>query len=180
MDLRLPEPLLSDLEAGGLHCIVFDQVPENPTIASVEAGVHRYRSAKCDSLIAFGGGSVMDCAKGIGARVGNPWLSLRWMEGLFRVLLPPPPLACIPTTAGSGSEATVAAVFTDTGRRRKFAIADLKLIPKFTVIDPGLMSDLPPSITAAGGLDALTHAVESYIGRNETVAIGVTAKLSQR
>ncbi len=166
MDLRLPEPLLSDLEAGGLHCIVFDQVPENPTIASVEAGVHRYRSAKCDSLIAFGGGSVMDCAKGIGARVGNPWLSLRWMEGLFRVLLPPPPLACIPTTAGSGSEATVAAVFTDTERRRKFAIADLKLIPKFTVIDPGLMSDLPPSITAAGGLDALTHAVESYIGRN--------------
>ena len=166
MQLQLPHPLIADLNRIGLHGSVFDQVPENPTLSSVEAGLRFYRAAGCDSLIAFGGGSVIDCAKGIGARVGNPWLPLRWMEGLFRVLLPPPPLACVPTTAGSGSEASIAAVFTDPERRRKIAIGDLKLLPQVTVIDPELMRGLPPTVTAAGGLDALTHAVESFIGRN--------------
>lgn len=166
MQLRLPQNLIADLERSRIPITVFDQVPENPTLASVELGFRRYRDAGCDSLIACGGGSVIDCAKGIGARVGNPWLTLRWMEGLFRVLLPPPPLACVPTTAGSGSEATIAAVFTDPERGRKIAIADLKLLPQVTVLDPELMRGLPPTVTAAGGLDALTHAVESYIGRS--------------
>ena len=90
------------------------------------------------------------------------------MEGLFRVLLPPPPLACVPTTAGSGSEASIAAVFTDPASNRKLAIADLKLLPQVVAIDPVLMQGLPPAVTAAGGMDALTHAVESYIGRSGT------------
>ena len=166
MQLQLPAALIRDLEATGLPCSVFDQVLENPTIACVEAGLQCYRRNGCDSLIAVGGGSVMDCAKGIAARVGNPWLPLRWMEGLFRVLAPPPPLACLPTTAGSGSESTIAAVFSDPQRHGKFAIADLKLLPRIMVIDPMLMLGLPPAITAASGMDALTHAVESYIGRN--------------
>ena len=166
LELRLPKPLVAELERAGRPCWVFDQVPENPTIASVEAGLQAYRAGHCDSLVAIGGGSVIDCAKAIGARAANPWLSCRAMEGLFRVILPPPPLACVPTTAGSGSEASIAAVLTDGDRQRKLAIADLKLLPAITVIDPELMLGLPPAITAAGGLDALTHAVEAYIGRS--------------
>ena len=166
MHLQLPAPLINALASAGITCTLFDAVPENPTIASVEAGLRRFQASRCDSLIAIGGGSVMDCAKGIAARAGNPWLPLQWMEGLFKVIGPTPPLTCIPTTAGSGSEATIAAVFTDPGQARKFAIADLKLMPRITVIDPQLTLTLPPSITAAGGMDALTHAVESYIGRN--------------
>ena len=166
LELRLPKPLVAELERAGRPCWVFDQVPENPTITSVEAGLQAYRAGHCDSLVAIGGGSVIDCAKAIGARAANPWLSCRAMEGLFRVILPPPPLACVPTTAGSGSEASIAAVLTDGDRQRKLAIADLKLLPAITVIDPELMLGLPPTITAAGGLDALTHAVEAYIGRS--------------
>lgn len=166
MRLQLPAPLINALAGAGMHCTIFDAVPENPTIASVEAGLRRFQATGCDSLIAIGGGSVMDCAKGIAARAGNPWLPLQWMEGLFKVIGPTPPLTCIPTTAGSGSEATIAAVFTDPTQARKFAIADLKLMPRVTVIDPQLLLTLPPSITAAGGMDALTHAVESFIGRN--------------
>ena len=166
MHLQLPAPFIDELTGAGMTCTIFDEVPENPSIASVEAGLHRFQASGCDSLIAIGGGSVMDCAKGIAARAGNPWLPLQWMEGLFKVIGPTPPLTCIPTTAGSGSEATIAAVFTDPSQARKFAIADLKLMPRISVIDPQLMLTLPPSITAAGGMDALTHAVESYIGRN--------------
>lgn len=168
LELQLPQPLLQALEKAGRPCRVFEQVPDNPTIASVEAGLQAYRAGRCDSLVAVGGGSVIDCAKAIGARAANPWLSCRAMEGLFRVVLPPPPLACVPTTAGSGSEASIAAVLTDDQRQRKLAIADLKLLPAITVIDPELMLGLPPAITAAGGLDALTHAVEAYIGRGGT------------
>lgn len=166
LKLQLPQPLLAELDRIGRPCQVFDQVPDNPTIASVEAGLQAYREGHCDSLVAVGGGSVIDCAKAIGARAANPWLSCRAMEGLFRVVLPPPPLACVPTTAGSGSEASIAAVLTDGDRQRKLAMADLKLLPAITVIDPELMLGLPASITAAGGLDALTHAVEAYIGRS--------------
>ena len=168
MSLELPRPLLNALNAAGVACAVFDEVPENPSLTSVENGLKHFRKQHCDSLIAVGGGSVIDCAKGIAARAGNPWLSLRRMEGLFRVLLPPPRLACVPTTAGSGSEASIAAVFTDPADNRKLAIADLKLIPRVVAIDPVLMLGLPPTVTAAGGMDALTHAVESYIGRSST------------
>ena len=144
-----------------MTCTVFDQVQENPSLTSVENGLQHFRKQHCDSLIAMGGGSVIDYAKGIAARAGNPWLTLRRMEGLFRVLLAPPRLACVPTTAGSGSEASIAAVFTDPADNRKLAIADLKLTPRVVAIDPVLMLGLPPTVTAAGGMDALTHAVES-------------------
>ena len=168
LHLQLPQPLVEELQRTGRPCRVFDQVADNPSIACVEAGLRAYREGRCNSLVAVGGGSVIDCAKAIGARAANPWMSCRAMEGLFRVVLPPPPLACIPTTAGSGSEASIAAVLTDHQRQRKLAIADLKLLPEITVIDPELMVGLPPAITAAGGLDALTHAVEAFIGRSGT------------
>lgn len=166
MDLGLPKTLLASLEEHGIAYAVFDDVQANPTIENVESGVRAYREHGCDGLIGFGGGSPIDCAKIIGARISNPYFSVRTMKGLFRVILPIPPFFCVPTTAGTGSETTVVAVITDAATHEKFAINDLKLIPKIAVLDPELMVGLPPHITAATGMDALTHAVEAYIGLN--------------
>ena len=166
MGIGLPRPLLESLDAKGIAYTVFDDVQPNPTIENVEAGVRVYREHGCDAIIAIGGGSPMDCAKVIGARVANPYLPVRWMKGLFKVVLPIPPFFCVPTTAGTGSETTVVAVISDASTHEKFAINDLKLIPKIAVLDPELMVGLPPHITAATGMDALTHAVEAYIGLN--------------
>jgi len=166
MDLRLPEGLLESLEENGINYIIFDEVQPNPTIENVEAGKKIYKANQCDGIIGFGGGSSIDCAKIIGARISNPYFSVRRMKGLFRVFLPIPPFFCVPTTAGTGSETTVAAVITDAKTHEKFAINDLKLIPKIAVLDPELMVGLPPHITSTTGMDALTHAVEAYIGLN--------------
>lgn len=166
MELKLADSLLESLRKNGIAYTVYDKVQPNPTIKNVEDGRTLYKKKKCDSLIGFGGGSAIDCAKIIGARLSNPYLSVRQMKGLFRVFLPTPPLFCVPTTAGTGSETTVAAVISDPDTHEKFAISDLKLIPKIAVLDPELMVGLPPHITAATGMDALTHAVEAYIGLN--------------
>jgi alcohol dehydrogenase class IV len=166
MKLKLPGQLLESLEQNGINYTVFDAVQPNPTIENVEDGRKVYRKSKCDGIIGFGGGSSIDCAKIIGARISNPYFSVRRMKGLFRVLLPIPPFFCVPTTAGTGSETTVAAVITDPETHEKFAISDLKLIPKIAVLDPELMVGLPPHITSTTGMDALTHAVEAYIGLN--------------
>ncbi len=166
MDLKLPESLLDSLQENGVKYTVYDDVQPNPTIESVENGRKVYQKNKCDCIIGFGGGSAIDCAKIIGARISNPFMSVRRMKGLFRVFLPIPPFFCVPTTAGTGSETTVAAVITDAATHEKFAINDLKLIPKIAVLDPELMVGLPPHITSTTGMDALTHAVEAYIGLN--------------
>ncbi|MFZ5569338.1 MAG: iron-containing alcohol dehydrogenase [Thermodesulfobacteriota bacterium] len=166
MKMQLLDGLLNSLKENDIRYTVYDEVQPNPTIENVENGRDAFREAKCDSIIGFGGGSSLDCAKIIGARVANPYLSVRRMKGYFRVLLPIPPFFCVPTTAGTGSETTVAAVITDASTHEKFAINDLKLIPKIAVLDPELMVGLPPHITAATGMDALTHAVEAYIGLN--------------
>ncbi len=166
MDLELPRDLLRSLDERRIDCVVFDNVQPNPTIENVEEGARVYREHACDGIVAFGGGSPMDCAKIIGARIGNPFLPVRWMKGLFKVVLPIPPLFCVPTTAGTGSEATIVGVITDAKTQEKFAINDLKLMPKIAVLDPELMVGLPPHITAATGMDALTHAIEAYIGLN--------------
>jgi len=166
MDLKVPKGLLESLEENGVKYTIFDDVKPNPTIESVEAGRKIYKTNKCDGIIGFGGGSPIDCAKIIGARISNPYFSVRRMKGLFRVILPIPPFFCVPTTAGTGSETTVAAVITDAKTHEKFAINDLKLVPKIAVLDPELMVGLPPHITSTTGMDALTHAVEAYIGLN--------------
>nr|NJM04905.1 iron-containing alcohol dehydrogenase [Desulfobacula sp.] len=162
-DLRLLDGFLASLREYGVAYTVFDDVQANPTIENVEAGRKFYRQNKCRAIVGFGGGSPMDCAKIIGARIRNPYLPVRWMKGLFRVLIPIPPFFCVPTTAGTGSEATVAAVMTDAQNHFKFAINDIKLVPKIAVLDPELMRGLPPHITSTTGMDALTHAVEAYI-----------------
>lgn len=166
MELALPQPLIGALNQAGVRVTVFSDVQPNPTIGNVEAGREAYKAAGCDGIVAFGGGSPIDAAKVIAARLGNPFLPVRWMKGLFKVVLPVPRMYCVPTTAGTGSETTIAAVISDPSTHEKFAISDLKLVPKVAVLDPELMVGLPPHITAATGMDALTHAVEAYIGRN--------------
>lgn len=165
-ELKLTDSLLQSLKERDIDYTVFDDVQVNPTIENIEAGRKVYLDNKCAGIVAFGGGSPQDCAKIIGARVTNPYMSVRKMKGLFKVFLPIPPLFCIPTTAGTGSETTIAAVITDAATHEKFGIGDIKLIPKIAVLDPELMINLPPHITSTTGMDALTHAVEAYVGLN--------------
>ena len=152
----------------GIACIVYDQTVANPTSENVEEALELYRSNKCQALIGFGGGSAMDCAKAVGARVANPKKSLAQMEGVLKVLHKLPLLIAIPTTSGTGSEVTLASVITDSKTHHKYPINDFVLIPKIAVLDPEVTKTLPAFITACTALDALTHAVEAYIGKSTT------------
>ena len=127
-----------------------------------------YYDNDCTAIIAFGGGSSMDCAKAVGARVARPNKPLGKMKGVLKVMKKTPLLIAVPTTAGTGSETTLAAVITDSNTRHKYAINDFPLIPSYAMLDANLTVGLPKSITAATGMDALTHAVEAYIGRSTT------------
>lgn len=153
---------------GKVDCAVYDGVLPNPTVKLVEEGLAVYLDNKCDGIVAFGGGSAMDCAKAIGARVVRPKKTVNQMKGLLKVGRKLPPFFAVPTTAGTGSECTVCAVITDGDTRDKYAINDFALIPHYAVVDPVLTVGLPPFLTATTGMDALTHAVEAYIGRENT------------
>lgn len=153
---------------GRLSYTIYDGVMPNPTVAQVEEGLAVYKANCCDSILAFGGGSAMDCAKAIGARVVRPNKTVNELKGLLKVRRRLPPFFAVPTTAGTGSECTVAAVITDGDTRDKYAINDFALIPHYAVLDPLLTVGLPPFLTATTGMDALTHAVEAYIGRGST------------
>ncbi len=153
---------------GVLAYSVFDGVQSNPTIKQAEEGAAQYFYDNCDGILAFGGGSAMDCAKAIGALMARPEKKLNQMKGLLKVKKKLPPLIAVPTTAGTGSECTVAAVITDGETHDKYVINDFVLIPKYAVLDPLLTVDLPPFLTATTGMDALTHAVEAYIGCSNT------------
>ncbi|MDR0531096.1 MAG: iron-containing alcohol dehydrogenase [Oscillospiraceae bacterium] len=168
MKIGLPKPLIEALEAAGIFCAVYDQTCVNPTIQNVEDARQLYLEADCEAIIAFGGGSPMDCAKGCGARVTNPKKSMMQMSGLLHVSKKLPPLFAVPTTAGTGSEATVAAVVTNPETHEKCPCNDPKLRPKYAVLDPALTVGLPQPITSTTGMDALTHAVEAYIGQSNT------------
>ena len=166
--LGLTAPLEEDLKAAGISCAVYDGTVPNPTIQNVEEGRRLYLETGAGAIIAVGGGSVMDCAKGVGARIARPGKSVRKMRGLLKVLLPTSLTIAVPTTAGTGSETTLAAVITDPERHHKYPINDFSLIPDYAVLDPTITVGLPPFITATTGMDALTHAVEAYIGRSTT------------
>ncbi|MDF2154641.1 iron-containing alcohol dehydrogenase [Vibrio sp. CAU 1672] len=166
--------ILSSLE---LKVHVFSEVKPDPTYEQVEFGLRHYTDNQCDAVLALGGGSAMDCAKVIAARVTNH-RSIARLAGLFRVWRTPAPLFVIPTTAGTGSEVTVAAVVSDPATHKKTPLVDPKLVPLMAALDPDLMLGLPPAITAETGIDALTHALEAYISRNataETQAYSVAA-----
>ena len=161
--------LLDDIQAKltelGIEFFIYEGIKPDPTIDQIEAGFEKLKKHDCEAILAVGGGSPIDAAKVIAARATNN-KPIRKMEGLFRVFRATLPLYAVPTTAGTGSEVTIAAVVSDPERQSKFAIIDPKLVPAMAALDASLMTGLPPAITASTGMDALTHAVESYLSVN--------------
>lgn len=162
MGLHLLDGLFQALEEQKITYAVYDAVEPNPTEINVEQGVSLYKKNQCQAIIAFGGGSPMDCAKGVAARIARPNKTVVQMQGLFKVLKQTPVIFAVPTTAGTGSETTVAAVITESATHHKASMNDLPLMPKYAVLDPELTVGLPPKVTSTTGMDALCHAVEAY------------------
>ena len=154
------------LTAGGIELAVYDGTCPNPTVDNVEDAKSIYLANGCQGIVAFGGGSPMDCAKGVAIRIARPDTPLNKMEGILKVLRRLTTMCAVPTTAGIGSEATVAAVITDPVTHHKYTIDDLCVEPHCAVLDHRVTMGLPPHMTATTGMDALTHAVEAYIGRS--------------
>ena len=166
--LGLTASLERALTAQGIGVTVYAETRANPTVSNVEEAASLYRESACQAIIGFGGGSAMDCAKGVGARIAQPNKPINKMRGLLRVHRLLPLLIAVPTTAGTGSEVTLVAVITDDETHYKYPINDFVLIPRFAVHDPEFTRGLPASITGQTGMDALTHAVEAFIGRSTT------------
>lgn len=166
--LGLTETLENQIKSNDIKLAVYDDTVANPTTKNVAEALDKYKSNDCEAIVAFGGGSAMDCAKATGARVVLPKKPLSKMKGILKVNKKLPLLIAIPTTAGTGSETTLAAVITDSETRHKYAINDFPLIPEYALLDANLTVGLPKFVTATTGMDALTHAVEAYIGRSTT------------
>ncbi|MBE0547523.1 MAG: iron-containing alcohol dehydrogenase, partial [Rubrivivax sp.] len=160
--LGLAAPLAEALAAAGVQVVVFDGVTADAPIPVVEQGLALFVAGKCEAIVAFGGGSVMDVAKVVGLAAANG-KHPRELVGYFKGRHGPAPIYAVPTTAGTGSEVTVAAIISDPDAGRKMMVADSRLVPEMAALDPTLMTGLPPAITAATGMDALTHAVEAFI-----------------
>ena len=164
----LIEDFLDGLKKEKITFAIYDETVPNPTITNIEDAYELYVQNNCKAIIAIGGGSPIDCAKVVGAKVAKPHMKVEQMKGLLKIRKEIPPLFVVPTTAGTGSEVTVAAVVTNSKTNEKYAINDHSLIPQYAILDPLLLVKLPPHLTAATGMDALTHAVEAYIGRSNT------------
>lgn len=167
-ELDFTKTLFSVLDESGVEYEIYGEVNPNPTTAEVEGAREEYIRGGCDCIIAIGGGSALDCAKALGARIVKPKQSLAKMKGILKVRKKIPLLIAIPTTAGTGSETTLAAVITDAETRHKYAINDFPLIPPYAVLDVKATASLPPHVAATTGIDALTHALEAYLGRSTT------------
>lgn len=165
---RLTSPVTTALKTAGISYVIYDETQPNPTVGNVEDALRVYYANRCSGIIAIGGGSAMDCAKAVGARVAYPKRSLDRLGGKLKVWRKLPVLIAIPTTAGTGSETTLAAMVTDPETHRKYAIMSFPIIPRYAVLDATMTYSLPPHLTASTGVDALTHAVEAYIGRSTT------------
>jgi alcohol dehydrogenase class IV len=161
--LGMIAPIRASLENANVQVSVYDKTQANPTIDQIEEALKLYHAFNAQGIVALGGGSPMDLAKAVGARIAKPNKSIQQLKGILKVNRPIPPLFAIPTTAGTGSEVTVAAVVTDARTKEKYAISDMHLIPLVAIHDPLLTVGLPPHITATTGMDALTHAVEAYL-----------------
>lgn len=167
--LGLTNTLETALHENDIACIVYDKTVPNPTIDNVEEARELYIEEQCQAIIAFGGGSSMDCAKVCGARIVRPDKPVQKMKGLLKICRHLPLFIAVPTTAGTGSETTLAAVITDGEKHHKYPINDFSLIPHYAVLDYRVTLNLPKNITATTGMDALTHAVEAYIGHSTTI-----------
>lgn len=164
----LMDGFLKGLRAEEIEFVMYDKTVPNPTIDNIEEALQLFKTNHCQGIVAFGGGSPIDCAKGVGARLARPTKTLPQMKGILKVLKKMPPLFAVPTTAGTGSEATLACVVSDSKTHEKYALMDTALIPHFAVLDPLLTVRLPKHITSTTGMDALTHAVEAFIGKSNT------------
>ncbi len=167
-NLGLYNSLVDTARENGIKVSIYDGTVANPTTKNVDEALKMYKDNACSAIIAFGGGSPMDCAKATGARIARPKKSLGKMKGILKVNKKLPLLIAVPTTAGTGSETTLAAVITDSETRHKYAINDFPLIPRYAMLDANLTVGLPKFVTATTGMDALTHAIEAYIGRSTT------------
>ncbi len=168
IDLKLADDLISICKKQSIELIIFDEVLPNPTIEIVEKARQKYLSNNCNAIIALGGGSAIDCAKAMGARIVKPKKSLQKMKGLLKIRKHLPTFVAIPTTAGTGSETTLASVITNEKSHLKFTINDFSLIPHYAILDYKITLNLPKSLTSTTGMDALTHAIEAYIGNSTT------------
>lgn len=168
VSLGLLNSLIASLDKAQIKWTLYDKTVPNPTIQNIEEALQLYHEKQCQGLIAFGGGSSIDCAKGVAARLARPNKTIPQLKGVLKVHKRIPTLFAIPTTSGTGSEATIAAVITNSDTHEKYAINDTSLIPNYAVLDPKLTIGLPPHITSTTGIDALTHAVEAYIGNSNT------------
>ena len=164
----LIEPILDVLNKVAIKYTVYSDVQPNPTVDNVESARLVYINEKANAIIAIGGGSAMDAAKALGARIAHPRKSLKQMGGILRVYKSLPTFIAIPTTAGTGSETTLAAIITEPKIHHKYALMSFPLIPHYAVLDPRMTVTLPAHLTATIGLDALTHAIEAFIGRSTT------------
>ncbi len=174
--LGLMDNMLKAFDEANFPYVVFDETVPNPTLQNIEDALVVYKREKCQGIIAYGGGSAMDCAKVVAARVVKPNTPIVKMKGFFRVLKKIVPLFAIPTTAGTGSETTIAAVISNPETHEKYAIADPCLVPDYAILDPNLTLKLPKHITSTTGMDALTHAVEAFIGQSGTAYTDDCAK----
>lgn len=168
MRLGLTKRLQGALGNAGVRCFVYGNVVANPTTRTVAEAFELYQKNGCEAIIAVGGGSSMDCGKAVGILAAYPGKTISHFKGILRVRRKLPPIIAVPTTAGTGSETTLAAIITDAETRHKYCINSFPLIPRYAVLDPEMTVSLPPALTASTGLDALTHAVEAYIGRSTT------------
>lgn len=162
MKLGLPDEFINAMDKSRLKYTIFCDIQPNPTDENVESGFKLFVESGCDAIVAFGGGSPIDCAKGIAAKNAHPEKSVKKLQGLLKVHKRIVPFWAVPTTAGTGSETTVAAVITESKTHHKASINDTTIMPHHAVLDPELTINLPPFITATTGMDALCHAVESY------------------
>lgn len=172
----LTEKIVKLLKDNKMDCVVYDETIPNPTDENVHAGVDVYKKNKCDSLITLGGGSSHDCGKGIGLVVANGG-KIHDFEGVDKSTKPMPPYVAVNTTAGTASEMTRFCIITDTSRKVKMAIVDWRVTPTIALDDPLLMMGMPPALTAATGMDALTHAVEAYVS---TIATPMTDACAEK
>lgn len=177
MDLGLPKGMLEAMDAAGIEYVVYDGVQPNPTDRNVNEGLKLFRENGCQAMVAFGGGSPMDYCKGIGAMAVKKGKTVEQLQGLFKVLHRIPTIFAVPTTAGTGSETTVAAVITNEKTHHKASMNDTSLMPKYAVLDPELTVGLPPKVTSTTGMDALCHAVECYT--NNTYNSKLEKKLAE-
>lgn len=168
VSVGLMEHFLTLLDKLKIHYVIYDKTVPNPTVDNIEEALQLYKEHQCEGIVAFGGGSPIDCAKGVGARLARPHKTIPQMKGVLKVMKKIPPFFAVPTTAGTGSETTLATVVSNSETNEKYAIMDTSLIPHFAVLDPQLTVKLPPHITSTTGMDALTHAVEAYIGKSNT------------